>query len=49
MMLAEYQSLEAIYRRKLALFEGLKRSILQKAFSDELAAHPEKALPEAAE
>lgn len=36
-------------RRKLGLLEMLKQSILQKAFSGELTAHPEKALPEAAE
>jgi type I restriction enzyme, S subunit len=43
------QRLEAIYQRKLAALAELKQAILQKAFSGELTARQEKALPEAAE
>jgi restriction endonuclease S subunit len=34
---------------QLAILAELKQAILQKAFAGELTAHPEKALPEAAE
>ena len=34
---AETKKLEAIYRRKLADLEELKKSVLQKAFKGELA------------
>lgn len=46
---AEVKNLEAIYQRKLEAIAELKQSILHKAFSGELTAHPEKALQEAAE
>ena len=41
--------LGAIYATKLKTLVELKQSILQRAFAGELTAHPEKALPEAAE
>jgi hypothetical protein len=41
--------LDAIYTTKLNSLAELKQSVLQKVFSGELAAQPEKALPEAAE
>jgi type I restriction enzyme, S subunit len=45
----ETERLEMIYRSKLLYLGQLKQSMLRKAFSGELTAHPEKALPEAAE
>jgi type I restriction enzyme S subunit len=46
---AATQSLQTIRHRKLTALADLKQAILHKAFSGELTAHPEKALPEAAE
>jgi type I restriction enzyme S subunit len=41
---SETQGLQSIYRQKLAAIAELKQSILQKAFSGELTAQPERAL-----
>jgi type I restriction enzyme S subunit len=41
---SESQRLVAIYVRKLAAIAELKQSILQKAFSGELTAQPDRAL-----
>jgi type I restriction enzyme S subunit len=49
MLRAGVERLEAIYQEKLDALANLKQSILRKAFAGELTAHPEKALPEAAE
>ena len=46
---AEVEHLASIYKQKATALSKLKRSLLRKAFSGELTAHPEKALPEAAE
>ncbi|MEJ0015348.1 MAG: hypothetical protein WDN25_02075 [Acetobacteraceae bacterium] len=43
------KNLEIVYRRKLNHLEELKQSILRKAFSGELTAHPAQSLPEAAD
>ena len=48
-LLEDTERLEAIYQQKLDSLAELKQAILHKAFSGELTAHPEKALPEAAE
>jgi type I restriction enzyme, S subunit len=45
----ETKRLEAAYRLKIIRLEDLKQAILHKAFAGELTAHPERALPEAAE
>jgi len=45
---AKTQRLESIYRQKLGSLAELKQSILQKAFSGELTANPDKTLKEAA-
>jgi len=42
-LLENVQSLEALYRQKLAAIDELKQSILQKAFSGELTANTELA------
>ena len=44
---AETQRLESVYRQKLACLAELKQAILQKAFSGELGAQPDKALKKA--
>jgi type I restriction enzyme, S subunit len=49
MLRAEIERLESLYRQKLDALAGLKQSILRQAFSGELTAHPQKAMPEAAE
>ena len=46
---AASKDLELVYQQKLDSLAELKQSILRQAFSGELTAHPEKALPEAAE
>jgi type I restriction enzyme S subunit len=46
---AQVQKLEILFRYKIAAIRELKQAILNKAFAGELTAHPEKALPEAAE
>ena len=43
------QRLGLIHKQKLDALIELKQAILHKAFAGELTAHPEKALPEAAE
>ena len=43
----ETQRLESLYQHKLATLAELKQSLLHKAFSGELTAHPERALQEA--
>lgn len=48
-ILSHSRHLEAVYKQKLADLNSLKQSILQKAFSGELAALPKHALPDAAE
>ena len=45
----ETQRLEANYQQKLVALAELKQSILQRAFSGELTAQPERAVQEAAE
>ena len=46
---AAIKDLEVVYQQKLDSLAELKHAILHKAFAGELTAHPEKALPEAAE
>ena len=46
---ARTQALQSVYKQKLDAISELKHAILREAFSGELTAHPEKALPEAAE
>lgn len=46
---AAIKDLELVYQQKADSLAELKQAILHKAFSGELIAHPEKALPEAAE
>lgn len=43
------QQLELIYKQKLDALIKLKQAILHQAFAGELTAHPDEALPEAAE
>lgn len=43
------QQLETVFERKLVRLAELRQSILCRAFAGELAAHPDKILPEAAE
>jgi type I restriction enzyme S subunit len=45
----EAKRLDTICRQKLIALAELKQSILHRAFAGKLTAHPEKALPEAAE
>jgi type I restriction enzyme S subunit len=46
---ANIQALQSVYEQKLGALSELKQALLGKAFSGELTAHPETALPEAAE
>lgn len=43
---SETHRLEALYQRKLAALEELKRSVLHQAFTGELTARPEQTLQE---
>jgi type I restriction enzyme, S subunit len=45
---AETRRLETIYQQKLDYLEDLKQAILQKAFTGDLTAQPEKAAQKAA-
>ncbi len=47
-LLAETKRLENIYQKRITALNGLRSSVLQKAFAGELTAQPEKALREAA-